>query len=71
MFKCQLCGKSSQKYEHPVMHVVEFRDKEYPERDGIYTEGRPDPGGYGVEIVKEIKIHDKCVSDAVAKYGST
>jgi hypothetical protein len=67
MFKCQICHKSSKKYERPVMHVVETRDKEYPERLDVYAESEEftsdDPGGYGYETVREIKVHVGCVPE--------
>lgn len=75
MFKCQICNKSSRRYERPVMFVVETRDKEYPERPGIYNADdgeyarRDDPGGWGTEIVKEIKIHVECMPDTAPTNG--
>ena len=54
------------------MFVTETAYVEYPKRDGIYLkegERYPDPGGVGRRIVKEIKIHTKCVDDAIGKYG--
>lgn len=72
MFRCQLCGKNSKPYEKAQMFVTETREKEYAQRDGVYSkEGEkfPDPGGIGREIVSEVKIHLNCLDDAIDKYG--
>lgn len=61
MFRCQACSKGSKYYERPVMFTVETREKEYPERPNLYGEDKGDPGGFGYEIVKEIRIHLECL----------
>lgn len=61
MFRCEVCNRSSKLYERPVMFTIETREKEYPERANFYGEDKHDPGGYGYEIVKEIRLHVGCL----------
>jgi hypothetical protein len=62
MFKCEICGTLSMPGERPVTLVTETRDAEYPARDYVAKRGQEchDAGGYGTEIVREIRAHAKC-----------
>ncbi len=52
MFKCKACGKQSNSGEKQYSKIVETRKK--------YYEG----GGFGWEIVKEIKVCESCMENS-------
>jgi hypothetical protein len=58
-FICGVCKIASKPQEKPKRVVTETRKKFYPERLNAYSNGNRDPGGVGIEIVKEILV---CVS---------
>lgn len=74
MFKCGLCNESSKPTEKAVHVVIETRKVVYPFRQGVnrFTnlEGEKmesdDPGGRGLEIVKEILAHKSCAEKRAA-----
>ena len=56
MFKCEICHKTSKSGEKQNKKVVEVRDKVYYYIDKSGKEKQ----SHGTEIVKEIKVCDKC-----------
>ena len=60
MFKCGVCGKTSEKGEPRRLKVIEQRRKTYPARrdkSGTVI----DSGGQGWEIAKEITVCPRCI----------
>lgn len=67
MYRCQKCNQLSQPNEPATIVVVETRNKIYPRREKAMRRGRgknlkwiEDPGGAGVEIVREEIRHEGC-----------
>lgn len=67
MFKCAKCKKVSAPCEKATRITRDTRAKVYPERvfakrigRGLNTRWIRDPGGVGIEIVKEELRHDSC-----------
>jgi hypothetical protein len=58
MFNCGLCNKSSEPGEKAFHVVIQTRDVIYQARQ--HHDGRRDPGGRGVETVKEVLAHQAC-----------
>lgn len=59
MFKCASCETNIGPHVSPTRVVIETRTKLYPPR-----EEANDPGGVGVEVVKEVNVCPTCVSEA-------
>ena len=55
MYRCQSCNQQSQPSQPAYYVVVETREKTYPPR---YEHG--DPGGKGIETVKELLVCEAC-----------
>ena len=67
MTRCAVCNGLTKPGEKPVRIITETRKKVYPRRDEAMRKGRgltlrwiADPGGVGVEIVKEVLVHETC-----------
>ena len=67
MFRCNACQRLSEPNEPAVRVVVETRNKVYPPREkamkrgsGLTARWVSDPGGVGVEIVREELRHERC-----------
>ena len=83
MYICNLCKKNSKPGEPSVPLVVETREKQYPFRPNVNrvkvrnkdgtakVELRDDPGGVGIETVREIRAHARCVVFRAASAWST
>ena len=70
MFKCELCGHTSEPLEKVNFVLLKKRSKEYDQRavsnkirdeDGKWKY-IPDNGGEGFETVKEVKACGKCAA---------
>lgn len=78
MFICQQCESQSQRGQKPTLIVVETREKVYPFRSHAnprWSEwSRPDsladPGGKGIEIVKELRLCQSCVDSGLVGLSS-
>lgn len=67
MYICQRCGKVSQSGQTSSLITVEFQRWKFPFREKVHmlrregkTEYRDDPGGEGLQIVKEIRVCSLC-----------
>lgn len=67
MFICGKCGRQTASGEPAKRVVVETRRKVYPYREYAMKRGRgpnrrwiADPGGEGVEVVREELHHESC-----------
>lgn len=60
-FRCEICEKAQEAGTAPVVQVVEQRRVSYPQR----MKGKKviDPGGSGLETVREVKVCPKCVEE--------
>lgn len=68
MYRCTKCSQLSKPGEPATIVVVETRVKSYPRREQAMRRGSgatmrwiEDPGGTGVEIVREEIRHEGCV----------
>lgn len=61
MFNCGMCQRSSAPGESAEHVVLATREKVYPKRLAAHANGNDDPGGRGIEIVKEVLAHKGCV----------
>ena len=68
-FICQICKKSQENGTKAIQIVLKTKDHEHPLREGVYSALDPetgeivktnDPGGFGTQIVKEMRICPKC-----------
>ncbi len=64
MFRCFRCNEVSKSREKGMLVVLSTRIKDYPERS-YYAQGRHqhDPGGVGLETVKEVMMHTQCAAE--------
>lgn len=65
-FRCQNCGKALPQYFKGTKVITEIRSVNYPSR--VYHQGRKkveDPGGQGVQIVKELLTCGTCMAGVV------
>lgn len=73
MFRCDVCGSVAPSNTRCNRLVVETRLAEYPRRDRVYRKPRlrrrdakdkwrPDPGGSGTEIVREVRACEPCAA---------
>ena len=69
MYRCFKCNQLSRPGEMAARVVVETRVAIYPYREkamkrgrGLNTKWVADPGGTGVEIVREELRHEKCTA---------
>lgn len=67
MFRCNFCNQLSKPGEGATRVVVATRTKTYPAREQAMKQGRglhkrwiADPGGEGIEIVREELRHEGC-----------
>ena len=56
MFKCELCGKTTQAGEKQTKKIIKTRDKKYINKDKNGNEKVSN----GFEIVEEINICEEC-----------
>jgi hypothetical protein len=75
MFKCDACGQMAHRGEPQAMRVVATREKVYPVRGQANrlcrrTNTYPDdPGGKGIEVVKEERVCLRCEAAAAPAKG--
>lgn len=67
-FICGVCRKHSKAGEKPIRVVIETREKIYPRRENANPNGNTDPGGIGIEIVKEILVCSSCQSNSANEW---
>lgn len=68
MFRCGKCGELSDPGEKSEVLVLEYRDHVFPAR-GLANRWRDhgrnftsdDPGGRGKQIVREVRVHRRCM----------
>lgn len=65
MFDCGVCGTTTKPGEKAVHQVVETRAVVYPYRTAAHPirrdKPKDDPGGKGIEIVREVLVCPRCV----------
>lgn len=59
MFYCLACNTNIGPHISPIKLVLETRSRVYPPRPLAN-----DPGGHGVEIVREVNVCPTCVNNA-------
>ena len=77
MFRCQKCGVNVGPKVQERRIIVETRQKIYPERTGKFNKYwdeeeerfryKGDPGGFGWERVRELKVCERCETMHQAK----
>ncbi len=60
MFICGNCHSVTKPRVTSQMATAEARDKRYPARHKVNRNGSDDPGGYGREIVREVRVCPEC-----------
>jgi len=61
MYRCEMCGQSSEPGAPIIRRVVATRERDYPQREQKTRKGTiRDPGGYGTETVKEAALCSEC-----------
>lgn len=59
-FRCAVCNKVSEPDTPAFKKVLETREKVYPYRSYANLNETDDPGGKGVETVKEVTVCKTC-----------